>query len=194
MKRIAFFDFDGTLTDKDSLGLFAIHSVGLLNYVRTLLFSLPAIIKWKVGLNTNSDAKEMLLSKLYKGKSKGWFESMAVSFVDVVDNHLNKEGMKFLMKHIANKDEVCVVTASPEIWVTPWALRYGINNVIGTELEFDNKGNFTGRFLTPNCHGKEKPIRIVQRYPDLLSYKKFAYSDSESDAPMLDLADEGILI
>lgn len=194
MNKIAFFDFDGTLTDKDSLVLFALHSVGIWKYAYGLMASLPAIFKWKIGISTNSFAKEILLSHLYKGKSKDWFETKAKSFIRVVDDNLNDKGIEILKKHRAEGDEICIVTASPEIWIKPWAMSNGIKKVIGTELKFDSNGDFTGRFLTPNCHGKEKVERILKCYPEIKSCKTCAYSDSESDKPMLEVVDEGIMI
>lgn len=195
-KGIAFFDFDGTLTSKDSFGLFAKHSVGTMRYLISVLLSIPDIILWKSGKITNSKAKQRLFSRLYKGRSKAWFENKGVSFSSIIDSHLNDTGMSLLQEHISAGDDICIVTASLSTWIVPWAHKNGIMTVIATEPEFDDKGNLTGKFATPNCHGKEK----VERIKDLLSlsggryYKATAYGDSKSDMEMINYVGRGKLI
>jgi phosphoserine phosphatase len=64
------------------------------------------------------------------------------------------------------------------------------NNIklISTCLESRN-GKLTGSFLTPDCSGEEKVKRIKEMY-FLEQYEKiYAYGDTKSDLPMLELAD-----
>ena len=64
------------------------------------------------------------------------------------------------------------------------------NNIepLSTQLEFKN-GKVTGKFLTKNCHGKEKENRIkellhVEDYETI-----YAYGGSSGDTEMLAMAD-----
>ena len=64
--KIAFFDFDGTLTRHDTFIGFAKFSVGRWAFYKAFLKSIPILCLWKLGLKSNSDAKQTLFSHLYK--------------------------------------------------------------------------------------------------------------------------------
>ena len=49
-----------------------------------------------------------------------------------------------------------IVTASPDLVVAPFARGLGADNLIGTQLCFDEQDRVTGAFLGPNCRGPEK--------------------------------------
>jgi phosphatidylglycerophosphatase C len=53
---------------------------------------------------------------------------------------------------------IVIVTASPDIWVLPFAQSEGYA-LISTRLQF-HEGKFNGRLATPNCKGQEKANRI----------------------------------
>jgi phosphoserine phosphatase len=53
------------------------------------------------------------------------------------------------------------------------------------------EGRLTGRFLTKNCFGKQKVVRLQELYPDRKEMVLTAYGDSRGDKEMLDYANEG---
>jgi phosphoserine phosphatase len=53
------------------------------------------------------------------------------------------------------------------------------------------EGRLTGRFLTKNCFGKQKVVRLQELYPDRKAMVLTAYGDSRGDKEMLDYANEG---
>jgi len=82
------------------------------------------------------------------------------------------------------------VSASMQSWIQPWCDKNNIE-LLSTQLEFKD-GKVTGRFLTKNCHGKEKENRIkellhVEDYETI-----YAYGDSSGDTEMLALADKAV--
>lgn len=192
--RIAFFDFDGTLTRHDSLFGFARHAVGIRKLFAALMKSMPVIMMWKLGKRSNSEAKEALFGYLYKGLDSEFLRKKAESFADVLDRDLRPETMEKLQEHLRNGDEVVIVSASMGLWIGPWARRHTIGKLLTTEPEVDASGKLTGKFLTPNCHGQEKERRILAAYPDIKEYTSYAYGDSSGDDAMLALADHGIKV
>jgi HAD superfamily phosphoserine phosphatase-like hydrolase len=98
--------------------------------------------------------------------------------------------MAILKKHQAEGDRVIIVSASMRCWLQPWCDKNNIE-LLSTQLEFKN-GEFTGRFLTKNCHGKEKENRIKELL-NLKDYETiYAYGDSSGDTQMLALAHKSI--
>jgi HAD superfamily hydrolase (TIGR01490 family) len=189
MKKVAFFDFDGTLTRKDSFGEFIkfafrkrkIQLVGL------IIKSMPIIFFWKTGLITNSKAKEKLFSIFFNRLSIEQFSKLCLDFSKfIIPVIIRKDAFNKMQTHLLNNDTVCIVSASITDYIQPWASNYGVA-VIGTEISKSNK-MITGDFSSPNCIGKEKVNRINQHYA-LSNFEEIhAYGDSAGDKEMLDLA------
>ena len=88
--------------------------------------------------------------------------------------------------HIANGDEVYLVTAAPEDMATLIAKMLGLTGAIGSKAEIKNNV-YTGKMNGPLLHGKEKAIAIIDLATTTgLDLKNcFAYSDSNNDLPLL---------
>ncbi|MDE7437845.1 MAG: haloacid dehalogenase-like hydrolase [Muribaculaceae bacterium] len=185
--KIAFFDFDGTLTRHDTFIRFAKFSVGKMAFYKALIKSIPVICLWKLGLKSNSDAKQTLFSHLYKGMDYGWFKKLGYAFAPMIDNDSRPEIIEILKQHQRDGRKIIIVSASIADWIKPWAESYGIECVIGTEVEKDKHGRITGRFKTKNCHGAEKVSRIRELYPEIDTFETWAYGDSSGDDAMLSI-------
>lgn len=193
-KGITVFDFDGTLTRKDTLILFAYHVLGQKRARRAILRSLPAILRWKLGLLTNSEAKETLFGHLFRGIRHADFTALGESFAPVIDRHLRSNGFAALTAARERGDEIVIDSASMEEWIAPWAHLHGVDRVIATRPETDADGRLTGRFATLNCHGPEKVRRFQEEYPDRDHYTITAYGDSSGDRDLLAHADNPHLL
>lgn len=191
---IAFFDFDGTLTRHDTLFTFARHSVGKKKLICALIKSLPAIISWKIGMMTNSRAKEILFTHIYKGISYGYLVGKARSFIPVLDKDLNTRGIAALSYHKKLGHTLVIVSASMDFWVLPWAHSHGIDKVIATSPEIAADHTLSGKFATPNCHGAEKAIRIKEVYANRDMSGDYAYGDSSGDEQMLSMVGHPCII
>ena len=62
MKHIAVFDFDHTITEKDSFLQFIKFTRGTLKYYLGFLFLSPVIFAWKTGFVKNWQAKRIVFS------------------------------------------------------------------------------------------------------------------------------------
>ena len=187
--EIAFFDFDGTITSKDTLAEVLKFIKGKYNYYFGLLVLSPIIVSYKIGLLSNHRAKEILLSYFLKGMDAGKFNTLCREFTDKKLPHLlKKNALHEIRKHLQNRTPVIVISASPENWIFPWCSKFNIE-CIATKLEIKN-GKLTGKIEGRNCSGLEKVKHIQTRY-NLSDYKKIhAYGDSKDDLPMLNLATE----
>lgn len=184
---IAAFDFDGTLICGDSFFLFARHVVGRWRLWMVLLRSFPELVCLKMGWKSNSEAKEKIFGRLYRGRTWTSLQEKARTFSPKV----NKPIYDKMCSHVAEGDEVVIVTASLDVWMRQWAERNGVK-LCCTETEIDSNGCITGKFSTPNCYGEEKPRRLLQLYPCRDEYYLIAYGDSAGDEAMFTIADEVI--
>lgn len=186
---ISFFDFDGTLTHKDSMLEFIKFYKGKFKTYSGILFLSPFLAAMKVGVINTRQGKEKLLSHFFKGESLETFNAKCEQFaLNIIPSIIRKDGLLELKNRLAQKQVVCIVTASAENWVTPYFKNTGIK-VIGTRLEI-KENRLTGKIFGENCKGAEKVIRILKEY-NLQNFEKIsAYGDSSGDKEMLSIATE----
>ena len=186
MKRtIAAFDFDGTLTCKDTLWAFLKHTHHPVRRIWNMFLVSPVLFLFLMGLIKNGKAKEKLFARFYKNLPLADFSAFCRSFCPIIDACLRSDIYQKMKQHQAEGHEVIIVSASIENWIKPWAAKEGIPTVIATQIEISPSGYLTGRFASPNCYGSEKPRRILELFPDRASYTLIAYGNSRGDHEML---------
>jgi hypothetical protein len=62
---LLFFDFDGTITTKDTLLEFIKFSKGKLNFLSGFLIYSPFLVAYKLGIISNQSAKEKVLATFF---------------------------------------------------------------------------------------------------------------------------------
>lgn len=188
-KHLALFDFDGTLTHRDSLADFIQYSCGLPKTIVGSIVLSPVLISQKLGLYSNTKAKQRVIAHFFKGFDQIHFTHLGDDYATArLPKILRETALKKLNWHKEMKHEVVIVTASIEEWIKPWARKVGVY-LIATRLERKN-GYLTGRFETPNCQGEEK-VRRIQQVLNLNTFDFiYAYGDTNGDKQMLELADE----
>lgn len=185
---IAFFDFDGTITRKDSLWLFLKYFSGAGSFYVRIIPLIPALVLFTLGMTSSKKVKEKIFKKFFKDCDIAAFEERCKKFtLQILINHLRPEILNKIKWHKENDHQIVVVSASPKNWIKYWCEDQEID-LIATELEVKN-GKLTGQIEGENCKGKQKVIRINQKY-NLDKYDTvYAYGDSSGDKEMLAIAD-----
>ncbi|PIE90889.1 MAG: HAD-IB family hydrolase [Acidobacteria bacterium] len=184
---IAIFDFDGTLTVKDSFLHFLVSVFGRWKVLLGLVFQSPVLLGYQLRLLSNEYAKEKLFGYFFKGWSVSDFQKTADRYADwQLSDILRKEAMEKLEWHKREGHRVVVVTASMEDWLRSWCLKTEVD-LIGTKTA-SSEGRLTGQFSTKNCYGPQKVLRLKEKI-ELSAYKQiFVYGDSRGDRELLQLA------
>ncbi len=186
-KRIAFFDFDGTITTKDTLlEIIRYHKGTRAFYLGFILYS-PFLVAYKIGLIPNYFAKQLVLRHFFGKMKVDIFQAKCDEFTYKVLPSLIRPKAMHEIEILKQEDvEIVVVSASAENWTRKWCDDNGIKN-LATKLEIRN-GAITGRITGKNCHGEEKVCRIESEYR-LSDYAEiYAYGDTSGDKPMLRIA------
>ncbi len=186
---IAFFDFDGTITSKDTLAEIIKFAKGKLNYYSGLLALSPILFSYKTGLLSNHRAKEIMLQFFFKNTPVNEFQNICNQFTrTILPGLIREQALNEINQHKKNNTKVVVVSASPINWVQPWCSEFNID-CIATCLEVKNN-KITGKISGRNCSGNEKVKHILKNYK-LTEYSKiYAYGDTRGDLPMLSLSTE----
>lgn len=188
------FDFDGTLTSRDTLLEFIAFSKGPVAFYGTFLLFSPLLLLYKAGLYPNGKIKEKIFSYLYKGMSIADFDAHCEAFFESRGRALIRpKAWGAVREHLRAGHETLILTASIVNWVRPFGRALGIGKVEGTHIEVSDEGLITGRFLSQNCYGAEKVARLRALFPDRGRYYLTAYGDSRGDRELLRYADEGRL-
>lgn len=190
---IAAFDFDGTITTKDTLFDFIRFYFGKIKLLQGLIILSPMLMLFRVGIIQNSEAKGRLLSYFFKGHDIAEFNQKSEEYSSQISRICKPDVLNKIKWHKNEGHTIIIVSASVRNWIEPWAKQNGFEQVLGTELEvIDNK--ITGRFATPNCYGPEKVNRLLQLFPNRAEYTLFAYGDSSGDKELLAIADHAHLM
>jgi phosphatidylglycerophosphatase C len=191
MPVVAAFDFDGTLTYRDTLLPF-LARVSWPKLALGLAIVSPALVLLMCGQGGNDRgmarrerAKQRLCSIVLRGRRQADLKALAARWVPGIA--LRPDMLARLRAHQESGHQVVIVSASPDLYLEDMARRLGVE-LICTELE-TKAGRLTGRFSTPNCWGPEKVARLELRFGPIGDYALHAYGDSSGDAWLLKAAD-----
>lgn len=194
MRKIYAFDFDGTITTRDTLTAFIRHACGTWSFLWGFLLCSPLLLLMRLRLYPNWKAKQKVIGHFFKGWSEDRFNAACRQFADQRSSLLRPKAVATIVEAIAANVEVVIVSASAVNWVAPFFERFATATnrplILGTQVETDH-GRLTGRLLGNNCYGPEKVRRIKERYPHRQEYELTAFGDSRGDKELLAYADKG---
>lgn len=193
-RRIAAFDFDGTLTERDTLLPFLVHVCGAQRVARAVTKVAPVAARARLGrleadLHHRDAVKERLLAELFAGRPADWLEEAGAAFAPSLPGRLRPPLAAQVAWHRRAGHELVIVSASLGAYLRPFAAAEGFHHVIAVELEVGADGALTGALVGPNVRGPEKEVRLRAWLdgdePDLL----WAYGNSSGDRELLAMAD-----
>jgi HAD superfamily hydrolase (TIGR01490 family) len=187
---IAAFDFDGTITRRDSVGPFLLSVVGWRQLVHALVPVGLALIAFWLHLVPAARTKERLFRQLLAGSPAPMFRARAERFAaENLPQLVRRNALDRLRWHQRQGHRCIVVTASLEEYVRPWATSVGIEDVAGSRLEVSAEGRLTGRLSGPHCDGPEKAHRARELAAGHGAAIVYAYGDSRGDRELLACAE-----
>lgn len=185
--RLILFDFDGTITTKDTLIEFVRFYRGRKRFLLGMLMLAPVLGLLLLKLMPNWKAKQFFLARFFKGESLIDFNARCLQFSSrVLPGLIRPEAQQAIDNYRKQHATIAVVSASAENWVKPWCDQSGLI-CLATRLETID-GIITGKLTGRNCYGDEKVCRIkdhftLEQYDEII-----AYGDSRGDQEMLALA------
>ncbi len=186
-RPVVAFDFDGTLTIRDSYTEFLRWNAGSGAYLAGLVTLAPELMAYPVRRDRGR-LKAAATRRFLAGTPIEALETAAAQFCDRVwGDFMRPDALDCWHAWGKKGARRVIVTASPALTVQPFALRLEADGLIGTELEV-RQGVLTGGFASPNCRGAEKVRRLQAVFgPDLKLAA--AYGDTSGDTEMLAIAE-----
>jgi phosphatidylglycerophosphatase C len=187
--RLALFDFDGTITNKDSWTAFLRFSATPQRIIAATVLLSPLIVAYKLGWISGRRGRPVVARFAFYQTDAAAVRAKGRTFArEILPTMLQRRALERIAWHQQQGDTVVVVSASLDVYLADWCEAAGVD-LICTVLE-DVSGSLTGRYAGGDCCGPEKVRRINQRY-DLARYSVvYAYGDTAEDREMLELADQ----
>ena len=189
MKKLYLFDFDGTLTHKDTMFLF-LKFYHPKKYYFSLIKYAPLFAMLKLKMLEAEKVKQHFIASVLKNERQENIEQKAEAFYGAYHDKIIRPAAKsFIQKLDLKQNKAYLVSASLDIWVAPFAKHWGFG-LLSTQANFED-GKYTGLFGSKNCNGQEK----VKRIKSGIDYQNFdkiiAFGDTQGDKAMLAFAHEG---
>ncbi|MGV0935918.1 HAD-IB family hydrolase [Empedobacter sp. UBA7494] len=185
-RNLYLFDFDGTLTCKDTLFDFLKFSFPKVYFFNYLIF-IPLFIVSRLKIIDAGFVKEMFISKFLKGKSYVEINQLAQNYFEQNHQELIYSKADEYIKSLSNYNDKFIVSASIDFWIQPFADYYEMG-LICTKAKYDEQGFFTGKFASPNCNYQEKKNRIEKEIDLSLYDQIIAFGDTKGDEAMFSIA------
>lgn len=185
MKTLALFDFDGTVTKKDTLTEFfrLLQPDKWKRFILKYILTFPQIALYKLGLISSDMLKKARISIFFRDKTYADLITAGKNFADNVLPRLVKQSaIEAISQHLANGDDVYIVSGSLDIILKSWCEQRGVGMITNIVDPLNNC--YTGY----DCNGTEK-VNKIREAIDLTQYNViYAYGDTTGDKPMLELA------
>lgn len=186
---LALFDFDGTITTRETMPDFMRAAVRPGRQRLGWLLLAPLIIGYKARLVPGPVVRAAICMVGFRGVAAAELERHGAAFArDVLPGLLRPEAMARIAWHRARGDRVVVVSGGLDAYLRPWADTHGLELLCST-LE-QRAGVLTGRYQGAQCVGAEKVRRVLANCPPAAGARVHAYGDTPEDAAMLSMAHE----
>ena len=188
---VAAFDFDGTITKRDTLISFLAYVAGRWQTAKKLALLSPELIGFLLNTVSRQEAKEAILKRFFKGIPQHQLLELGEAFASstVLSHLVYPSALKRIEWHRSQKHRCILISASIDTYLKPWSVKQGFNDLICSKLAVDQNNNITGHLEGKNCWGKEKERRLEELIGPKENYILYAYGDSRGDQELLSLAD-----
>lgn len=194
----AFFDLDKTIIATSSAFAFGKEFMnnGLITPTDALQMTLAKASYMMAGQTSEQmDATRDQLAAMVTGWSVEEVENIARETMHtVVTPAIYHEARELIQFHQAAGHEVVIISASEATLVRLIAEELGVEHVVATELETVD-GHFTGGVVNYlKGHAKADAVAEIGRTENINLAESFAYSDSATDIPMLELVGNPVAV
>jgi HAD superfamily hydrolase (TIGR01490 family) len=190
--QAAFFDLDKTVIARSSTLAFGrpLMKEGMISKALIVKALYAQLVYHLVGADeAKMEKMRVALLELTKGWEKEKIQQLArETIADVIDPVIYQEALQLIADHRAAGRRVYIVSSSGEEIVRPLAEYLGVPHFIASRAQVGPDGLYTGE-LEFYCYGENKAVAIrehAERYGIDLA-ESYAYSDSVTDVPMLEV-------
>ncbi len=182
-EKIVVFDFDKTMTERDTiLGFYkSVSRFRLLYSLKLPLYYIFAVLT-KLKLASNTKLKRLGVRLFLTGLEQKYLEKVAADYSSKIE--MNDIYKADFFKY--TPENVFIISASYEIYLQPL---FPNHRVVGSLLSYDSSSKV--RDLQINMYGEKKQKWLNDHGIDEID---LLYTDSFSDKPLMDISKDVVLV
>ena len=184
---IAAFDFDITITTKDTFVPFLILAFGkwptYRAFAKLAFDGLLVLAK----LSSRDRFKEKIVRELFLGESVKRLAKAGRDHAKAIRPLVRPMAERRIAWHKERGHRLVMVSASLDLYLEPIARELGFDDLLCTRPS-KNHRVFNGCLDGKNCRAQEKVVKLKELLGDLSSVELHAYGDSTGDKEMLEAA------
>ncbi len=194
---IAAFDFDGTITKRDTLVPFLAKVAGPARFTSTCARLGLLGARGRVPVKDRDRVKEHMIELLLGGMAEHDLRAQGERYARdlLTSDRLRPDVLARIAEHHRAGHTTLIVSASLVYYLDPIARELSMDGVIGVEPEVVD-GVLTGRLARPNVRAEQKAVRLREWLgvdPDapVADVVRHAYGNSSGDHELLAMAGQG---
>jgi phosphatidylglycerophosphatase C len=192
-RGLAAFDFDGTISRRDTLIPFLAKVAGPARFAGVCARLGLSGARRTVDIRDRDEVKEAMIGLLFAGRTEDELRSRGELYArDLLSDSLRPMVVDRLHRHRGMGHRTVVVSASLVYYLDPVAREFGIDGVIGVEPEVVD-GVLTGRLARPNVRAEQKAVRLREWLGvgpgEPLGVRLWGYGNTSGDHALLEMSD-----
>jgi phosphatidylglycerophosphatase C len=192
-RGLAAFDFDGTISRRDTLLPFLARVAGRRRFAAVWARIGASGATGGVALSDRDAVKAEMVRILLTGRSGDELRERGELYArDLLSDALRPMVVDRVHRHRERGDRTAIVSASLVYYLEPLARELGMDGVIGVEPE-ESGGVLTGRLLRPNVRAEEKATRLRGWLgvgpTDRCDGPMWGYGNTSGDHALLEMSD-----
>lgn len=192
-RGVAVFDFDGTLSRRDTLVPFLAKVAGPARFASVCARLGLSGARGTVDIRNRDEVKEEMIRLLFARRSEDELRSRGELYArDLLSDALRPMVVDRLHRHRGLGHTTVIVSASLVYYLDPVAREFGIDGVIGVEPEVVD-GRLTGALARPNVRAEEKSARLREwlgvAHEGPLGVPMWGYGNTSGDHALLEMSD-----
>lgn len=189
--NLALFDFDGTITTRETFGAFIRFAIPPRRFALGRWILAPLGIGYRLGLIGGVATRAAVVRFGFRGLAEADIAHAGRRFADeILPGLVRPEMLERIRWHQTQGDTVVVVSGGFDAYLSHWCAQHGLM-LMCSALEARD-GVLTGRYRGAQCVGKEKPARVLARFDRADFAAVHAYGDTKEDLDMLRIADRKV--
>lgn len=194
-RRVAAFDFDGTLSRRDCLVPFLVRVGGLGRFLLAMLAELPRLVGVGLHRTSRDELKASVFARVLRGRRVAEVEAAGAEFAaEILRRRLREDTVARVEEHRRRGDELVLVSASLDVYLRHVGAALGFDGVCAVQLEARD-GVLTGVMAGGNVRGPAKVERLERWLGEPVgAVELWAYGDSPGDAALLEAASHAVWV
>lgn len=185
---VAAFDFDVTITTKDTFVPFLYWAFGKAKVYKAFIKLLPEAVKVGLKISNRDNFKEKIVAALFTNQPVKHLKIIGAGYASSFTPLIRPRAQERIKWHKEQGHRLVMVSASLNLYLEKAAKDLGFDELLCTTLE-EKDELFSGKLQGANCRCQEKVNRLQTLLGDLSQYELYAYGDSVGDEQLLKVAD-----